>query len=423
MNLPPAAFWSCLKLYLYLQPSLIWRQISLTCAVSPLTISLLAAKLIFRLLPSYNHDQLPSLFLKTSTHAKDTTSPLLRPVRPLATTTKMAIHPEYYLEDFDEYANERIPVEYNALKACPRWVMEFKTIREGVGPLKRVPMLLVGRYFFSHGKQNAWAWATGTTIHYYHAHSGEEIVSTIKDLQNNKVYYYAPLNWAVGPQDTMHGMTKCRLTTKALAELVINFMFLLEDKILSVPNPGNTDLLSDFEYACRMFVMRRDEDRNDPRDEYFPYYGNAYSPGGVRGPGSRRSGGPGTSSTFSYIKDEPRDDDAPSSRLSGSPYRSTTSSTFKKPASTKSPGTPGRSRPSVHIKKERNDDKGAASVSWSGSSYASTPSRASSTSYLGMFAPNATTIRCGSGTFNDPFRLPPDRVTAKPRVSVSMKSS
>lgn len=313
-------------------------------------------------------------------------------------------------------------MEYNALKACPRWVMEHKTIRNGTNQLQRVPMLLVGRPFFSHGIQNAWAWATGTSIHYYNAHRGEEIVSTLGDLLTNKVYYSAPLIWAAGHQDTLHGMTKSRRTTKALAELIINFMFLLEDKILSVPNPGNTDLLSDFEYACRMFVMRRDEDRNNPRDEYFPYYGNAYGQGGARGPGSWRSGGSSTSSTFSNIKDEWRDDDAPSSRLSCSPYRSSTTSAFKKPTSTKPSGTPKRSQPSVHTRKERNDER-AASVSWSGSSYASTPSRASSTTYLGMFAPNATTIRSGSGTSANPIRLSLDRITVKPRVSVSFKSS
>lgn len=400
---------------------MLWQLISLTFSLWSLTVSLVQVRLLIRSVHHPTTINLHPSFIHL-TFTLQTTQSFHRAFFHRSTkTAKMAYHQEYYLEDFDEYANERIPNEYNALKTCPAWTMEFKTIRDGDNILKRVPMLLVGRYHTSHGRQDAWAWATSHSIHYFHAHRGDEFVGTIDNLQKNRVYYRDPLTWAVGYQDTMHGMTKSRHTTKALAELLISFMFLLEDKILSVPSSGNSSLLSDFEYACKMFVMRRDEARN-PRNEYFPYYGDAYGQVGARGPSSWRSGGLDTSSTFSTVKDEPQEDDAPSSRLFGSPYRATTFTTPKRATDTASSIKSRRHDPYMRIKRGPRDDEGAASVSWTGSSYISTPSRAPSSPYLGMFAPHASNIRSGSRSSNNPFRLKLDHVTAKSRLRVSSKS-
>lgn len=334
----------------------------------------------------------------------------------------MAIQREYYIEDFDEYADERFPEEYTALRTCHTWVMEYKTIRDGANKLRRVPMLLVGRPFFHHGIQNAWAWATGTTIEYYHAHRHEEIVSTLAGLFMNKVYYGVPLIYAAGHQDTSHGMTKSRRTVKALAELVINFMFLLEGQIEFVPNPGNADLLSDFEYACRMFVMRRDEDINNMNNVYMPYYATSDDQAGARSFGSPISGGSSTTHTFSRIKKEPRDDGATPTLVSGSPYRATNSSSSGRAASTKSYGTSASYEPFVPVKKEH-DEGNAPSIHWSGSSHTSTSSRTPSTSYHGMFAPHASTIRSSGATPSNPFRLSMSSGPGTTSSSVSNKSS
>ncbi|KAH7395290.1 hypothetical protein DE146DRAFT_757152 [Phaeosphaeria sp. MPI-PUGE-AT-0046c] len=215
----------------------------------------------------------------------------------------------YTLEDLQDYALQQFPNEYAALATCPTWVIEHRTIRNGAKKLERVPMLLVGRPFYHHGNQTAWAYTTGTNIEYYYAGRDEEFVTTVPDLFNNKIYYNDPLTYIAGSQDT-YGMSKSRRTGKALAELVINFMFLFMGHNATMQNPGHTDLLPDFEYACKTFAPNRQARMDKQRRELVAYHRNDAEQAWERqhGPQMASSSSLDSSSTSSYIKSELGDD-------------------------------------------------------------------------------------------------------------------
>ncbi|OAL03798.1 hypothetical protein IQ06DRAFT_111321 [Phaeosphaeriaceae sp. SRC1lsM3a] len=334
----------------------------------------------------------------------------------------MTFHRDYYLEDFRDHANENCPDEFAALSTSPSWVIEYKTVRNGANKLCRLPMMLVGRPFYHHGIQSAWAHANGTSIEYYYAHRHDEIVTTLGDLFTNKVYFGDPLTYISGYQDTSHGMTKSRRTGRALAELVINFIFLLQGELVSFRNPGNTDLLSDFEYACRIYAMRREEDMINMGAEYMPYYANKHFQSQARGSGSRDSAPSGYSTSSSKIKREcDDDDDAPAPSIFSIPAYSSTAASSGRPASTKSYDPSTGSSPSVRIKKEP-DDADAHCVYLSGTSNSSAASKTSSSRYRGMFAMATSSGSQRSAPSSNPFRLSTSSGSSTSSSSVSTKS-
>ena len=167
-------------------------------------------------------------------------------------------------QDFVEYAEEYCPDEYAALMDPEMWMMKPKTIREQDKSLRRERMLLVGTPFYRNGRQNLWAIATGLGVDYYYGQPDEEFVHPLHALQVQKTYFDPPLRYVSGSQ-AAKGMTKSRRVGKALAELVINVVFLLKGELYFVWDLGGTDMLGDFKYACLNFEANRQSEEEEER--------------------------------------------------------------------------------------------------------------------------------------------------------------
>jgi hypothetical protein len=173
---------------------------------------------------------------------------------------------------FNNYAGKLFPDHYAVLSQEDQWVIEHKTVRDGVRATSRIPMLLVGRAHYREGFQAAWAYATGLGVEYYYGDRYDEFVMSMKALYNNKVYFCEPLTYIAGSQDSR--MNKSRRTGKALAELVIGIIFLQSRQLAHLQPSGETDVLEDFKYACLNFQANRDYQEDQKRIKTEAYEAN-----------------------------------------------------------------------------------------------------------------------------------------------------
>jgi hypothetical protein len=198
----------------------------------------------------------------------------------------MSIKKHYYLEDFIDYAERACPDEFAVLNDCPDWVFEPKVVRDRFGSLFRAPMLLVGRPFYHHGIQTAWAYTRGSGVEYYYGHRHEDFLHPIKDLHCNKIYFDEPLTHIAGSQDA-RGMTKSRWMGKALAETVISVKFLLKGDIHFISNLQDVDMPDDFRFACLNFEASRDSEQDKTRIILEAYHTNEKEQAAARRYGHR----------------------------------------------------------------------------------------------------------------------------------------
>lgn len=197
---------------------------------------------------------------------------------------------EYYYGDFDDRGKD-FPDEFHAVVDHGMWptvekIVEYEGIRH-----PRMKFVYIGSYHFRDGDQQAFARSNGHSIELYQGSRGNDIVQPIRGLGENRVYYKAPYLYVSGSQEA-RSRTKSRMTSRARAESMVHFVFLMKNEISSIHNKDDQDLLAEFESICVNFThIKEEEDRKAEENSKDPKPRDYRPGGGAAGAGGAGGGG------------------------------------------------------------------------------------------------------------------------------------
>jgi hypothetical protein len=161
----------------------------------------------------------------------------------------MASQTQYKLEYFTRFAKENFPTEYASIADVNLYEFERKTYLDTNKRPHHVDMLRVARYHKKANGPRVWAVATNSSIMYYWGNLTDRVLTTVSDENRNRIYYDGRFGEISGVQDTGQGETFIRKQGRFAIETVINFVFMLTDRLDYVVNTQGTDMLHNLHCA------------------------------------------------------------------------------------------------------------------------------------------------------------------------------
>ncbi|KAF1919925.1 hypothetical protein BDU57DRAFT_546482 [Ampelomyces quisqualis] len=307
----------------------------------------------------------------------------------LPVSLHMLYRKQYFYDDFARHVKNRCESGYEALMNSEQWLLQHKTITQGLRSSKRVPMLLVGTPYYRNGAQALYAFATGLTVEYYCGYESQEYVWPLPEHAGNKVYFGEPLVFISGEQDAQ-GMTKSRRNGKALAELIISVIFLQNNELGYIENCQVRDLLQEFEYACVNFETNRDIANDKKRAKEAEYWANEESQETAKEYRQQNSEHEGM---YSGVKMEPDSDDDGRSSFQSRANRMPSSARSYTTSHIRAGTSYGNNNSAYTFSSRGNNHRFWAlnplpsAARSHGASSAATPSRRSDTSYSRLTSP------------------------------------
>ncbi|KAF9694690.1 hypothetical protein EKO04_007295 [Ascochyta lentis] len=160
-------------------------------------------------------------------------------------------------KNFRRYARKEFPDEFARFRNFYRCDFEEKTYLDENHAAHNVSVLLVGHYHTRKAGPPVWAQATSTCVRYYQGKAGAPVCTPIPEEHVTRIYYSAPYSTMVGAQ-TGRSRPTDRKAEHYFAETIVNVFFLFAGRLEQVSNPGKTDMLSNFRYACMNTTTKPD---------------------------------------------------------------------------------------------------------------------------------------------------------------------